>query len=70
MKHDVMIQASGPELIGGTSGESEQRIRSLFEAAAAAAPSILFIDGLDVIAGKKEVLVRGAADREQFDTAL
>jgi transitional endoplasmic reticulum ATPase len=47
---------SGPELVGGTSGESEERIRNVFESAAQNAPSILFIDALDVIAGKKEVL--------------
>ena len=51
------FKASGPELIGGTSGESEQRIRDLFDAASAAAPSVLFVDGLDVIAGKREVIV-------------
>ena len=49
------LQASGPELIGGTSGESEERIRDIFEAAIAAAPSVLFIDALDVIAAKKDV---------------
>lgn len=47
------FKASGPELIGGTSGESEERIRNIFMAAAARAPSVLFIDALDVIAGKK-----------------
>jgi ribosome biogenesis ATPase len=47
------FKASGPELIGGTSGESEERIRNIFMAAAAKAPSVLFIDALDVIAGKK-----------------
>ena len=49
------MKASGPELIGGTSGESEERIRDIFEAAIAAAPSVLFIDALDVIAAKKDV---------------
>jgi SpoVK/Ycf46/Vps4 family AAA+-type ATPase len=41
--------------VGGTSGESEERIRQIFESAAASAPSVLFIDGIDVIAGKKDV---------------
>lgn len=50
---------SGPELIGGTSGESEQRIRDVFDAAAAAAPSLLFIDALDVIAAKRDSNQRG-----------
>ncbi len=30
-------------------------MRQIFEAAAAQAPSVLFIDALDVIAGKKDV---------------
>ncbi len=50
-----LIQASGPELVGGTSGESEERIRQIFESAASNAPSVLFIDAIDVIAGKKDV---------------
>jgi SpoVK/Ycf46/Vps4 family AAA+-type ATPase len=53
------FKASGPELIGGTSGESEERIREIFLAASAAAPSVLFIDALDVIAGKKDSSQRG-----------
>ena len=53
------FKASGPELIGGTSGESEERIRDIFLAAAAMAPSVLFIDALDVIAGKKDSAQRG-----------
>lgn len=53
------FKASGPELIGGTSGESEERIRDIFLAASAAAPSVLFIDALDVIAGKKDSSQRG-----------
>ena len=55
----ICYQASGPELIGGTSGESEERIRQLFETALAAAPSIVFIDALDVISGKKDSAQRG-----------
>ena len=53
------FKASGPELIGGTSGESEERIRDIFLAAAVMAPSVLFIDALDVIAGKKDSAQRG-----------
>lgn len=48
-------QATGPELVGGTSGESEERIRELFKAAIDSAPSVLFIDSIDVIAPKKDV---------------
>lgn len=53
------FKVSGPELVGGTSGESEERIRQIFEAAAMAAPSVLFIDALDVIAAKKDSSTRG-----------
>jgi SpoVK/Ycf46/Vps4 family AAA+-type ATPase len=53
------FRASGPELIGGTSGESESRIREIFQLAMDNRPSVLFIDGLDVIAGKKDVAQRG-----------
>ncbi len=52
----TLSKATGPELVGGTSGESEERIRRIFENAAAAAPSVLFIDALDVIAGKKDAV--------------
>jgi SpoVK/Ycf46/Vps4 family AAA+-type ATPase len=51
----LLIQASGPELVGGTSGESEERIRQIFDNAKASAPSVLFIDAIDVIAAKKDV---------------
>eukprot|EP00981_Chlorochromonas_danica_P013765 scaffold6852_cov215-Ochromonas_danica.AAC.2 len=55
----TFFKVSGPELIGGTSGESEQRIRDVFEAASRAAPSLLFIDALDVIAAKRDSNQRG-----------
>lgn len=48
------FRASGPELIGGTSGESEERIRDIFATATAHAPSVLFIDAIDVIAAKSD----------------
>ena len=48
-------QASGPQLIGSASGESEERVRQIFQAAMDAAPSVLFIDAIDVIASKREV---------------
>lgn len=57
------FKASGPELVGGSSGESEERVRLIFDNAAANAPSVLFIDGLDVIAGKKESSQRGMERR-------
>eukprot|EP00804_Cyclotella_cryptica_P009957 CCRYP_015401-RF/>CCRYP_015401-RF protein AED:0.21 eAED:0.21 QI:0/0.6/0.33/1/0.6/0.33/6/200/671 len=44
---------SAPELVGGVSGESEGRVRTLFESAAYHAPSIVFIDEIDAIAPKR-----------------
>jgi len=49
-----MFSVSGPELISGVSGESEQNIRNLFQSARAQAPCILFLDEVDVIAGDRE----------------
>ncbi|SMG30644.1 CDC48 family AAA ATPase [Dethiosulfovibrio salsuginis] len=45
---------SGPEIIGKYYGESEQRLRQVFEEAQAHAPSIIFIDEIDAIAPKRE----------------
>ena len=59
-------KATGPELIGGTSGESESRVREIFQVASASAPSILFIDGIDVIAGKRDSSQRGMDKRLDF----
>ena len=48
------LKISAPEIVAGTSGESESKIRSLFEQAKAVAPSILFIDEVDAITPKRE----------------
>jgi len=45
---------SGPEIMGKFYGESEARLRSLFEDAQAHAPAIIFIDEIDAIAPKRE----------------
>lgn len=45
---------TGPEIMGKYYGESEARLRSVFEDAAAHAPSIIFLDELDAIAPKRE----------------
>ena len=42
------------EIVAGASGESEAKIRQLFAAASAAAPSIVFIDEVDAIVPKRE----------------
>ncbi|HYN46748.1 MAG TPA: CDC48 family AAA ATPase [Allosphingosinicella sp.] len=44
---------AGPEVMGSAYGESEKRLRDLFEEAAANAPSIIFIDEIDSIAPKR-----------------
>ncbi|MDR2522428.1 MAG: CDC48 family AAA ATPase [Synergistaceae bacterium] len=45
---------SGPEIIGKFYGESEERLRNIFEEAQSRAPSIVFIDEIDAIAPKRE----------------
>lgn len=45
---------SGPEVMGKFYGESEARLRSVFEDAQAHAPAIIFIDEIDAIAPKRE----------------
>ncbi|HEV8715119.1 MAG TPA: CDC48 family AAA ATPase [Candidatus Binatia bacterium] len=45
---------SGPEVMGKFYGESEARLRAVFEDAQRHAPSILFIDEIDAIAPKRE----------------
>jgi ribosome biogenesis ATPase len=45
---------AAPEIVSGMSGESEAKLRSLFASAAAAAPSVIFIDEIDAIAPKRE----------------
>lgn len=49
-----LFNVSGTELISGVSGESEERIRDLFEQAAMAAPCVLFIDEIETISGNRQ----------------
>ena len=44
---------NGPEIMGSAYGESEKKLREIFDAATKAAPSILFIDEIDSIAPKR-----------------
>ena len=44
---------NGPEIMGSAYGESESRLRQVFEEATKAAPSIVFIDEIDSIAPKR-----------------
>ena len=45
---------SGPEIMGKLYGESEGKLRKVFEDAKAHAPAIIFIDEIDAIAPKRE----------------
>ncbi|HPY59849.1 MAG TPA: CDC48 family AAA ATPase [Methanospirillum sp.] len=56
------IPIAGPEVISKYYGESEQRLREVFEEAAENAPSIIFIDELDSITPKREE-VTGEVER-------
>ncbi len=44
---------NGPEIMGSAYGESEKRLREVFEEATKASPSIVFIDEIDSIAPKR-----------------
>jgi transitional endoplasmic reticulum ATPase len=48
------ILLNGPEIMSKFYGESEKKIRDIFEEAEKNAPSIIFIDELDAIAPKRE----------------
>jgi len=48
------ISINGPEIMSKFYGESEQRLREVFEEAKQNAPSIIFIDEIDAIAPKRE----------------
>ncbi|WP_230530173.1 CDC48 family AAA ATPase [Microvirga roseola] len=53
---------AGPEIMGRHYGESEQRLRQVFQEAQQEAPSIIFIDEIDSIAPKREE-VTGEVER-------
>ncbi|RHY95989.1 hypothetical protein DYB31_016710, partial [Aphanomyces astaci] len=57
------LKVSAPEIVSGMSGESEQKVRELFEQAIANAPSIIFIDEIDAITPKRENSSRGMEKR-------
>ncbi len=48
------VHISGPEVMGKFYGESEARLRAVFEEGSSNAPSIVFIDEIDAIAPKRE----------------
>ncbi|XP_070165935.1 nuclear valosin-containing protein-like [Polyergus mexicanus] len=45
-----LLKVAGPELVAGVSGESEARIRDLFEQAVTLAPCVVFLDEIDAVA--------------------
>ena len=53
---------NGPEIMGSGYGESEKRLREVFEAAAKVSPAIIFIDEIDSIAPKRD-RVSGEAEK-------
>ncbi|KAI0484283.1 putative AAA family ATPase/60S ribosome export protein Rix7 [Xylariaceae sp. FL0804] len=48
------IPVSAPALVAGMSGESEKKIRELYDEAKKLAPCLIFIDEIDAIMGKRE----------------
>ncbi len=51
------ISINGPEIMSKYYGESEQKLREIFEEAKKNAPSIIFIDEIDSIAPKRDEVV-------------
>lgn len=49
-----LLKVAAPELVAGVSGESEERIRELFERAVVSAPCVLFIDEIDAITPNRQ----------------
>ncbi|XP_062980185.1 nuclear valosin-containing protein-like [Elgaria multicarinata webbii] len=50
-----ILKVAATEIVSGVSGESEQKLRELFDQAVANAPCLLFIDEIDAITPKREV---------------
>ncbi|XP_042211110.1 nuclear valosin-containing protein-like isoform X1 [Homarus americanus] len=48
-----ILRVTATELVGGVSGESEERINEIFDQAASLAPCVLLIEKIDVIAPKE-----------------
>jgi len=59
----------GPEVVSKYVGESEQRLRKIFEEAEQSAPSIIFIDEIDAIAPKRAE-VTGEVERRMVSQLL
>ena len=48
------FKIAATEIVSGMSGESEAKIRQLFQAASSAAPSLIFMDEVDAITPKRD----------------
>ena len=49
-----LYKLNAPEVVSGLSGQSEEKIRQMFQGVREKAPAVIFIDELDSIAGKRE----------------
>ncbi|HET9018684.1 MAG TPA: CDC48 family AAA ATPase, partial [Acetobacteraceae bacterium] len=58
----AFFSIAGPEIMGSHYGESEQRLRDIFQEAGRRAPAIIFIDEIDSIAPKRDE-TRGEVER-------
>jgi len=63
------ILLNGPEIMSKFYGESEKKIRDIFEEAEKTAPTIVFIDEIDAIASKREDMV-GEVERRVVSQIL
>jgi transitional endoplasmic reticulum ATPase len=63
------ILLNGPEVMSKFYGESEKKIRDIFEEAEKTAPAIIFIDEIDAIAPKREE-VQGEVERRVVSQIL
>ena len=52
------ISISAPTIVSGMSGESEKKVRDVFEDAKQNAPCLMFIDEIDAITQKRETAQR------------
>jgi SpoVK/Ycf46/Vps4 family AAA+-type ATPase len=59
----AFLRVSAPEIVSGMSGQSEEKVRKLFEEAIACAPSLIFIDEIDAITPKRATASRGMERR-------
>ncbi len=54
-----ILKLAATEIVSGISGESESRLRDLFDQAMAAAPCLLFIDEIDAITQRRDQSNKG-----------